>query len=96
MAKPTVYLISGVRRSLIDDQAARARRYFVSMALRTVAFAAAAFVDGAARWLLVSLAVLLPWFAVVLANSSRENSHDGASYLPPTAELGGAGGSTDR
>lgn len=96
MAKPTVYLISAVRRSLIDDQATRARRYFISMGLRTVCFATAAFVEGATRWLLVVLAVFLPWFAVVFANASRENSHSGASYLPPTPELGEAGGSTDR
>ena len=96
MAKPTVYLISGVRRSLVDDQATRARRYFISMALRTACFAGAAFVEGAARWLMVALAVFLPWFAVVFANASRENSHSGASYLPATAELGEAGGPTDR
>lgn len=50
--------------------AARQRRYVVSMAIRTACFIAAIAVGpGVLRWVLVAAAVLLPYFAVVMANA---------------------------
>lgn len=45
------------------------RQYLWTMALRTVCFVGAFFLDGWLRWVCVVLAVVLPYFAVVLVNS---------------------------
>lgn len=61
--------------------AARQRRYVVSMAIRTVCFVAAVVVGpGVLRWVLVAAALLLPYFAVVMANAAQ--SKDEGLDLP--------------
>lgn len=77
-----VHRISRVRRSLVDDQRERMKRYYLSMGIRTGCFLGAVAVEGVWRWLLLGGAVLLPMVAVVLANASRENTSSGVSYLP--------------
>ncbi len=47
------------------------RQYLATMALRTVCFIGAFFFEGWLRWTCVALAVLLPYFAVVLVNAVR-------------------------
>lgn len=67
-----VVRITGAQESLTDDSRTRERRYIVSMAVRTVSFVAAvALLHGWARWTGVVIAVVLPWFAVVVANIGR-------------------------
>jgi hypothetical protein len=49
----------------------RQKRYMISMAIRTVCFVAAVAVGpGWLRWVLVAAAFLLPYVAVVMANSA--------------------------
>jgi len=56
--------------SFADDIAGRQRRYLISMAVRTACVVGAVVVGpGLLRWLLVAGAVLLPYVAVVLANT---------------------------
>jgi hypothetical protein len=71
-ARSPVYRITGARRSLNEDVAARQRRYLFSMAVRTVCFVLAIFTTGWLRWAFLSGAVLLPYFAVVVANGGRQ------------------------
>lgn len=57
--------------SLSDEQRGRQRRYLISMSIRTVCFLAAIVVEGPLRWVLIMAALLLPYAAVVIANSGR-------------------------
>ena len=76
-----------------EDIANRQRRYVISMTIRTLCFVGAVAVGpGWLRWVLVAGAVLLPYVAVVLANSESRRD-DGFELrgtqttreLPPTA-----------
>jgi hypothetical protein len=63
-------IITEAAPSLIDQQAARKRRYAITMGVRSVALILAA-VFYQTVWLMVILAFLgtvLPWIAVVMAN----------------------------
>ena len=56
--------------SRADEQAGRQRRYLISMAVRTSCFIGAVLVGpGWLRWVLVVAACLLPYVAVVFANT---------------------------
>lgn len=48
----------------------RERRYVISMSIRTACFIGAVVVDSWFRWVLVAGAFLLPYVAVVMANSA--------------------------
>ncbi|NHC45411.1 DUF3099 domain-containing protein [Motilibacter aurantiacus] len=71
-----VYQITGAARGLQEDQGGRARRYAISMGIRTVCFLLAVVTDGWLRWAFVAGAVALPYLAVVLANAGRETVRD--------------------
>lgn len=73
MAEADAVRITTARTSASDDQRSRQRRYAVSMGIRTVCFFAAVVVGpGVFRWVLVAAAVLLPFFAVVIANAGDQ------------------------
>jgi hypothetical protein len=66
-----VVLITSAPESVDSDIAQRQRRYVISMLFRTVCFVAAILVGGGwLRWVLIAAAFLLPYFAVVVANSA--------------------------
>lgn len=75
-----VYQITGARRGIREDVDQRARRYVISMAIRTVCFVLAVIVDGPLRWVLIAAALILPYLSVVFANGGRERTVD----LPET------------
>jgi len=77
----TVYSISGARTGLSDDQRSRQRKYMISMSLRVLCFAGAIFTDGPLRWGLLAGSVILPWFAVVVANAGREGGRKSAETV---------------
>jgi hypothetical protein len=53
------------------EMAHRQKRYMISMGIRTLCFVAAVAVGpGWVRWVLVALAFVLPYVAVVMANSA--------------------------
>lgn len=63
--------ITSAPESPSGEIAARQRRYLISMGIRTVCFVGAIVVgDGWLRWVLIVLALVLPYIAVVLANAA--------------------------
>ncbi|MFI5099072.1 MAG: DUF3099 domain-containing protein [Actinomycetes bacterium] len=76
-----VYRITGAQTSLSQDQRGRTRRYLWSMGIRTLCFLGAIVAQGPLRWVLVVLALVLPWVSVIGANVGREQDRD----APPTA-----------
>ncbi|MFF2081051.1 DUF3099 domain-containing protein [Kitasatospora sp. NPDC058162] len=81
-----IYRITGARSSLSEDVRGRQRRYVISMLLRTVCVLLAVVLWNVERWLaLAALAggVLLPYFAVLIANAGRER----APGLPSTFDF---------
>jgi len=83
--------------SRADDIAGRQRRYLFSMAVRVVCFVGAVLADGWLRWALVAGAVLLPYVAVVFANT-EEQRQDGFELrgAPSGRELQAGEGPDDR
>jgi hypothetical protein len=51
----------------------RAKRYLISMLIRTACFIGAVLSPSPYRWFLIVGAVVLPYFAVIIANAGREN-----------------------
>jgi uncharacterized membrane protein YoaK (UPF0700 family) len=85
-----VHSITGARTSLDDDLSQRMRRYLVSMSIRTVCFILAVVCSGWLRWTFASLAIALPYIAVVLANAGpRRRTDDHVGYVPPKNAIEG-------
>jgi hypothetical protein len=86
--EPEVFSISRVETSLSEDQTGRQRRYLISMGLRTACFVGGILTEGALRWTLIVGAVVLPYFAVVIANAGRERGGWAGSgdFVPVTNE----------
>ncbi|MEE1783347.1 DUF3099 domain-containing protein [Streptomyces sp. SP17BM10] len=81
-----VHRITGARSSLTEDVRGRQRRYVASMLLRTVCVLLAVVLWDVQRWLAVGAlagGVLLPYFAVLIANAGRER----APGLPSTFDI---------
>lgn len=72
--KPEPVSITSAQESLTADQSRRTKVYIIQMTIRVVCFIAALFVSGPMRWVLFSLAVVLPYIAVVKANLGRANN----------------------
>jgi hypothetical protein len=61
----------------------RQRRYMISMSIRTLCFVAAILVGGGwLRWVLVAAAFILPYVAVVMANSASPRVEGTAPQAP--------------
>ncbi|GAB3752380.1 MULTISPECIES: DUF3099 domain-containing protein [unclassified Yimella] len=70
-----------------DDRDTRIRNYLISMSLRTVCFVLAVVLWGPLRWASVICmvgAVLLPYFAVVLANATNKRRIDVLGSVRPS------------
>jgi hypothetical protein len=91
-----VVRITNAPQSPEQELGARERRYIISMSIRTLCFVAAILVGGGwLRWVLVAAAFVLPYVAVVMANSASPRVA-GTEPLGPGLthrELGTAGGS---
>jgi hypothetical protein len=82
-----VFRITGARQSLADDVRGRQRRYVISMSVRTVSVVLAAVLWNVERYVAIvalTLGVLLPYVAVVIANAGRENTPSLPSTFVPT------------
>jgi hypothetical protein len=86
--EPEVFSISKVETGLSEDQSGRQRRYLYSMGLRTACFVGGIMAEGVLRWVLIFGAVVLPYFAVVIANAGRERGGWSGSgdFVVPTNE----------
>lgn len=70
-ADSDVARITSAPQSPQEEMAHRQKRYVVSMTIRTLCFVAAILVgSGWLRWVLVAGAFVLPYVAVVMANSA--------------------------
>ena len=76
-----IHDITSAQKSLTQDQEGRKRRYFISMMVRTACFIAAVITPSPFRWIFLVGALLLPYFAVVIANAGRERSTPGTSVI---------------
>jgi hypothetical protein len=67
-----------------QEIAHRQKRYLISMGIRTVCFLAAIMVgSGWLRWVLVAAALLLPYVAVIMANSASPRVEGTMPLGPP-------------
>jgi hypothetical protein len=69
--------ITSARTSRSADIKRREVKYLISMGIRTVCFVLAVVLTGPLRWVMVSAAFLLPYFAVVIANAADGRTSDG-------------------
>lgn len=65
--------VSNVGQSLSKDQSSRARKYFISMMIRTLCFILAVILPSPYRWFAIFGAVTLPYVAAIVANAGRES-----------------------
>ena len=88
-AKPAVYSVTGARSSLSDDVRGRQRKYALAMGIRTLCFILCVVTPAPMRWVFFVGALILPYFAVVVANGGRENGRPApdAVVLPSRIEL---------
>lgn len=85
MSEP-VPSITSAPEPLAVDQARRTRSYLIQMSIRVVCIVGAVLVDGWVRWALVAAAVVLPYSAVLIANSGRDQvTHDTSPVTPQPA-----------
>lgn len=76
-----VFDITSAPQALTRDQAGRQKRYFISMMIRTACFILTVILPSPYRWIALSGAVLLPYFAVVIANAGRETVTRGSDVV---------------
>ena len=79
--------ITDAEFSLSSEQRDRARRYFISMMLRTICFILTVLLPSPYRWITLIFAVILPYFAVVIANADRESVGSFIYLNPKNKEL---------
>jgi hypothetical protein len=84
--EPDPIRITTATRSHSDDIAARQRRYLISMGVRTVCFigAVVAFLtlgNGWLMWVLVIASFVLPYVAVVMANTGAGPDVGGPDFF---------------
>lgn len=76
-----VHAITSAGRSHTAQLHDRSRNYLIMMGIRIAAFVAAFLTDGWVRWACVAAAVILPLFAVIIANSGAERRTVPNSYI---------------
>ena len=74
--------ITTAQSGLSLDQAARQRRYFISMRIRTVCFILTVLLPSPYRWIALAGALTLPYIAVIAANAGRETIKKDAIFSP--------------
>ncbi len=83
-----MYRITSANGSRSADQQQRAGRYLVSMGIRTLCVILCIVVPGPLRWVFAVGAIVLPYIAVVAANSVGERRVRPLPPPPPTARRG--------
>ncbi|MDQ4006565.1 MAG: DUF3099 domain-containing protein [Actinomycetota bacterium] len=68
--------VTSAQRGHSERIRSRQTRYLVSMGIRTVCFVLAVVADGPLRWAFLAGAVVLPYVAVIVANTSGEVDRD--------------------
>jgi hypothetical protein len=86
--RPDVYRITSANGSRSADQQQRAGRYLFSMGIRTLCVVLCIVVPGPLRWVFAVGAIVLPYIAVVTANSVGERRERPLPPPPPIARRG--------
>lgn len=73
--------------SLTKDQSGRARKYFISMMIRTICFILTVVLPNPYRWFTLAGALLLPYISVIVANAGRETIIGNPNQVPRTREI---------
>jgi len=74
-----IFDITSAPKAFSADQASRQKRYFISMMIRTACFILTIILPSPYRWFALAGALVLPYFAVVIANAGRETFSPGAN-----------------
>lgn len=72
------------------------RNYLITMGIRAAAFVAAYFTQGWVRWTCVALAFVLPYVAVIMANSGAERRVMPSTYVDAHALPAGPDSATSQ
>jgi hypothetical protein len=84
------YSVTSAGVTPAEDRARRMRMYFIAMSLRVVCIASLFWVRG--WWILLAAAgsVILPWFAVLVANAVDHSGDGDRPEAPTPLELTGS------
>ncbi|WP_051298455.1 DUF3099 domain-containing protein [Arthrobacter castelli] len=96
----TVHNITDARTAHTDEMRSRMIKYSVSMGIRVVCLILVFVVSGWLQWAFIVGAIVLPYFAVIIANGGSDTSKlqhsDSLLDGPPAREVEGTGaGSAD-
>lgn len=72
--------ITSAKYAHSDEIPGRMKKYLISMGIRTISFIGAVVAPSPYRWFLIAGAVLLPYFAVVVANAGQEQSYESGNF----------------
>ena len=61
------------------------RKYTIAMSVRMVCIVAGVFTTGILMWIFFALAIFLPYFAVIIANSQGSNPKDNSTKITAPA-----------
>lgn len=86
MSEPS-HSITSAQHSLSSEQSGRTRKYLISMGIRTACVIGAIIIPGWPRWVLIAGAVVLPYLAVVIANSGGSRKGSTLTEVEPQPHL---------
>jgi len=86
LAKPQS--VTSLEVSPEDERRSRMRKYSIAMTVRMVCIVLGVFLEGWLMWAAFAGAVFLPYFAVVLANSSSSSLGGSTKAVAPKLVLG--------
>jgi hypothetical protein len=78
-----VHTVTSAATSTTDDQEQRVKRYLTMMGIRVALFGLVFVTSGWLRWAAVIGAVLIPYFAVVIANAVRPSQVGSIESVTP-------------
>lgn len=64
-----------------EERRVRMRKYTIAMSVRMVCIVAGVFTTGILMWIFFALAIFLPYFAVIIANSQGSNTKDNSTKI---------------
>jgi hypothetical protein len=81
--RPVVHTVTSAPTSTTDDQSARMKRYLIMMGIRVACFGLVFVTTGWVRWAAIAGAVVIPYFAVVIANAVRPREAGSIQAVTP-------------
>ncbi len=85
--KKETHSITSAPVSLEKDQGGRAKRYFISMMIRTLCFILTVILPNPYRWFTLVGALFLPYISVIVANAGRETITGNPNSLQNIKEI---------